>query len=146
MRNERCWKKWGTVPCPGIGLLRHGRTLRYGDGEPYRISIACAERVLFPEVRAAAEEDVLISDGYSCREQIRQGTPREALHLAQVIELAMAERDGRAKPGALPEMSFERERRATQLRAGMRAVGLTTLLACAALGAWRLVRARERNK
>jgi hypothetical protein len=33
---------------------------------------------------------LLIADGFSCREQIRQQTGRTALHLAQVIQMAIA--------------------------------------------------------
>jgi hypothetical protein len=30
-----------------------------------------------------------VSDGFSCREQIAQATGRHALHLAEVIQIAM---------------------------------------------------------
>jgi hypothetical protein len=40
-------------------------------------------------VRQAPEESVIIADGFSCREQIRQGTGREALHLAEVLKMAL---------------------------------------------------------
>lgn len=37
-----------------------------------------------------AEEDVLIvADGFSCREQIRMGTARRALHTAEVLHRAL---------------------------------------------------------
>jgi hypothetical protein len=32
----------------------------------------------------------VIADGYSCREQIAQCTGREAVHLAQVVQMALA--------------------------------------------------------
>ena len=35
--------------------------------------------------RAASEHDLLVSNGFSCREQIRQNTPRRAVHLAEVL-------------------------------------------------------------
>ena len=54
----------------------------------YDVSIACGERVLLPAVRDADAETLIIADGFSCREQIAQTTPRRALHLAQVLELA----------------------------------------------------------
>jgi Fe-S oxidoreductase len=54
----------------------------------YDVSIACGERVLLPAVRDADPETLIIADGFSCREQIAQTTPRRALHLAQVLELA----------------------------------------------------------
>ncbi len=57
--------------------------------EKYDISIACGERVLLPAVRAAAQDTLLVADGFSCREQIAQTTGREALHLAQVLRMAL---------------------------------------------------------
>ena len=48
-------------------------------------SQALGERVLLPIVRAAPAETILITDGFSCREQIRQNSPRHALHLAEVL-------------------------------------------------------------
>ncbi len=44
-----------------------------------------AERVLLPAVRAAGERDLLVSNGFSCREQIAQNSPRRAVHLAEVL-------------------------------------------------------------
>jgi hypothetical protein len=41
--------------------------------------------VLLPAVRAASPDTLLIADGFSCREQVRQATGRKAVHLAQVI-------------------------------------------------------------
>jgi FAD/FMN-containing dehydrogenase/Fe-S oxidoreductase len=45
------------------------------------------ERALLPAVRETPEDTLIIADGFSCREQIRQGTGRKALHLAQVLRL-----------------------------------------------------------
>ena len=50
------------------------------------ISRAIGERVLLPAVRAADPGTLIVADGFSCREQIRQETGREALHLAQVLQ------------------------------------------------------------
>jgi FAD/FMN-containing dehydrogenase/Fe-S oxidoreductase len=55
----------------------------------FAVSIAIGERVLLPEVRKAAPETLVVADGFSCREQISQGTGRRALHLAEVLRLAM---------------------------------------------------------
>ncbi|HWC65711.1 MAG TPA: FAD-binding and (Fe-S)-binding domain-containing protein [Thermoanaerobaculia bacterium] len=57
----------------------------YERGERYRVSVAAAERVLLPAVRAASAETVVLADGFSCREQIRQGAGRRALHLAELL-------------------------------------------------------------
>jgi hypothetical protein len=40
-------------------------------------------------VRQAAPDTLIVSDGFSCREQIRQSTGREALHLAEALQLAI---------------------------------------------------------
>ena len=54
----------------------------------YDVSIACGERVLLPKVREAPTDLLLVTAGFSCRSQIEQETPRRALHIAQVIQLA----------------------------------------------------------
>jgi FAD/FMN-containing dehydrogenase/Fe-S oxidoreductase len=54
----------------------------------YDVSVACGERVLLPAVRAAADDTLIITDGYSCREQIEQLTGRSPLHLAEVLARA----------------------------------------------------------
>jgi Fe-S oxidoreductase len=64
------------------------------EKDHYDVSIKCGERVLLPAVRAAARDTLIIADGFSCREQIAQTTDRHALHLAQVIQMAL--REGRA--------------------------------------------------
>jgi Fe-S oxidoreductase len=55
------------------------------ERDKFAVSQTLAERVLLPAVRAAAAEDLLVSNGFSCREQIAQNTPRRAVHLAEVL-------------------------------------------------------------
>jgi FAD/FMN-containing dehydrogenase/Fe-S oxidoreductase len=55
------------------------------EKDKYTVSQTLAERVLLPAVRSAGEHDLLVSNGFSCREQIRQNTPRSAVHLAEVL-------------------------------------------------------------
>jgi Fe-S oxidoreductase len=57
-------------------------------GEKYEVSLRCAERKLLPAVRATTHEGLIIADGFSCREQIRQESNRQALHLAEVVRLS----------------------------------------------------------
>jgi Fe-S oxidoreductase len=57
--------------------------------ESYEVSMKAGERVLLPAVRAAGDA-LVIADGFSCREQIRQATGHNALHLAEVLRMAMA--------------------------------------------------------
>ena len=55
------------------------------EADKFEVSQTLAERVLLPAVRAAGENDLLVSNGFSCREQIKQNTPRSAVHLAEVL-------------------------------------------------------------
>jgi FAD/FMN-containing dehydrogenase/Fe-S oxidoreductase len=71
----------------------------------YGVSVACGERALLPEVRRAAKDTLIIADGFSCREQIRQMTDRHALHIAQVLQMAMNE-GPRGTSGNLPEQKI----------------------------------------
>ncbi|HXD73269.1 MAG TPA: FAD-linked oxidase C-terminal domain-containing protein, partial [Vicinamibacterales bacterium] len=59
------------------------------DRHKYDVSIGAGERVLLPAVRAAAKDTLIVSDGFSCREQISQTTGRHALHLADVLRLGL---------------------------------------------------------
>jgi Fe-S oxidoreductase len=57
--------------------------------DKYAVSQAIGERVLLPAVRAAEPETTIVSDGFSCREQILQATGKKALHLAEVLQQAL---------------------------------------------------------
>jgi Fe-S oxidoreductase len=54
------------------------------------VSFAMAELSLFPALRAAGPDDLVVADGTSCRHQIRDGVDREALHVARVLDAALA--------------------------------------------------------
>jgi Fe-S oxidoreductase len=53
--------------------------------ETYEVSQAIGERVLLPAVRDAAEGTLILADGFSCREQIEQGSGRATMHLAEFL-------------------------------------------------------------
>jgi Fe-S oxidoreductase len=55
------------------------------EKDKFEVSQTLAERVLLPAVRAAATDDLIVSNGFSCREQIHQNTPRRAVHLSEVL-------------------------------------------------------------
>jgi FAD/FMN-containing dehydrogenase/Fe-S oxidoreductase len=59
------------------------------EQEKYAISQKIGERVLLPAVRAANQETLIVSDGFSCREQIEQATGRKTLHLAEVCGMGL---------------------------------------------------------
>lgn len=52
------------------------------------VSVACGERKP-PPVRRSAPDTIILADGFSCREQIRQASRRRALHLAEILGLAL---------------------------------------------------------
>jgi Fe-S oxidoreductase len=61
------------------------------------LSVQIGELVLLPAVRAAPADCLVVADGYSCREQIAQCTRRHAVHLAEVLQMALGgASDGKA--------------------------------------------------
>jgi Fe-S oxidoreductase len=60
------------------------------EAESYEVSLQCGERVLLPAVRATTPDTLVVSSGFSCREQIRQTTDRRPLHPAEVLLRAQA--------------------------------------------------------
>jgi FAD/FMN-containing dehydrogenase/Fe-S oxidoreductase len=55
------------------------------EKEKYEVSQALGERALLPAVRSASSETLIVTDGFSCREQIAQNSTRRALHFAEVL-------------------------------------------------------------
>lgn len=68
----------------------------------YDVSIRAGERVLLPKVREADDDTLVITNGFSCREQISQQTDRSSMHLAQVIQMALHE-GPKGPAGKFPE-------------------------------------------
>ncbi|HEX5385682.1 MAG TPA: FAD-binding and (Fe-S)-binding domain-containing protein [Gemmatimonadales bacterium] len=95
---------------PELGCCGMAGAFGFETGSHYDVSMTCGERNLLPAVARAADDTLIIADGFSCREQISQGTNRVALHLAEVIELAFAG-DGSARDGGRPEAGLVRRRR-----------------------------------
>jgi Fe-S oxidoreductase len=97
-----------SVPWEGCG----GMAGSFGfESDHYAISQQIGELGLLPAVRQAPKDTLIIADGFSCREQIGQGTKRRALHLAQVIQMAMHEGpDGPS--GSYPEAGYPYDRKA----------------------------------
>jgi len=58
------------------------------ERDKYDVSIAVGEQVLLPAVRKADKDTIILTDGFSCREQIQQTTGRQTMHLAELIKLA----------------------------------------------------------
>ena len=80
------------------------------------ISRQIGDQRLMPAVRGAAEETILIADGFSCKTQIEQMTDRRALHTAQVIKMALDHGSagviGERPERAYPDVTLNRGRSA----------------------------------
>jgi Fe-S oxidoreductase len=61
------------------------------ERDHYDISVKIGERRLLPAVRDAAQDTLVIADGFSCRTQIEQLTERRPLHTAQIVHMALAQ-------------------------------------------------------
>lgn len=59
------------------------------EAEHYEASLAMGELALLPAVRAAAPETLIVADGFSCRHQIADGSGRQAIHVAVLLQRAL---------------------------------------------------------
>ena len=114
------------------------------ENDKYEISREIGELELLPAVRDASPETLIISNGFSCREQISQETGRHALHLAEVIQMAL-----RQVVEPIPEQYPEHvgvRRREKEIQASMRRSGwaLTAMAASSAL-LWGLSNRRRKD-
>jgi Fe-S oxidoreductase len=113
------------------------------EPDKYDLSIAIGELELLPAVRQAPPDWLIIADGFSCREQIAQGSPRQALHLAEVLQMALTTTTAgpaTPEPHAYPESAGVRRHQAEVLRSMKHAsLGLAALAAGGAL-LWELSR------
>ncbi len=55
------------------------------EKEKFDVSQAIGERVLLPAVRRSDSATVIVTDGFSCREQIAQNSTRRAIHFAEAV-------------------------------------------------------------
>ena len=74
---------------PDTGCCGMAGAFGFEKGEHYDVSIACGERVLLPAVRNSAASTLIVANGFSCREQISQTTDRRAIHVAELLEMAL---------------------------------------------------------
>jgi len=136
-----------TAPAPGCC----GMAGAFGfEKEKYDVSVAIGELELLPAVRKVPTDWLIVADGFSCREQIAQETDRQALHLAEVIQMALREAtespEGipmfEAAPQHYPEDAWVRPREAA-IERSMKRAGLTIAgMAAGAALLWALARKR----
>ena len=78
------------IPDAQVSLIESGccgmaGAFGYGK-ETYDISLKMAGLDLFPALEAAPDEAIIVADGTSCRHQIADGTPRQAIHVACLLD------------------------------------------------------------
>jgi Fe-S oxidoreductase len=69
--------------CGMAGAFGYGR-------DTIDLSLAMGELSLLPAVRGASADTLIVADGTSCRQQIRDGTGRAPLHVARVLAASLA--------------------------------------------------------
>jgi Fe-S oxidoreductase len=60
------------------------------QAETYQVSMRMGELSLLPAVRNAEADAMIVADGASCRQQIRDGAGRIAVHAARIIRQALS--------------------------------------------------------
>jgi Fe-S oxidoreductase len=96
----------------------------------WRISLDCGEQALLPAIRSAAEDTLIVANGFSCKTQIEHAKiGRRALHLAQVMAMARDYGHAGYRDG-LPERAYYHNKPAPP--AGRRAARTTIPLTLAA--------------
>ena len=136
-----------TAPAPGCC----GMAGSFGfEKDKYEVSKAIGELELLPAVRTAPTDWLIIADGFSCREQIGQETDRHALHLAEVLQMALHDASETAEgfpifepvPEHYPEDAWVRPHMAavekSMKRTGLAVAGVATGIAFL----WALARKR----
>ncbi len=136
-----------TTPAPGCC----GMAGAFGfEKEKYAVSKAIGELELLPAIRKAPTDWLIVADGFSCREQIAQETDRHALHLAEVLQMALREATETPEgfpmfdpaPQHYPEDAWVRPHQAA-IRKSMKRTGLA-VAGCAAAAALLVALARKR--
>jgi len=85
---ERLGVKWKLLDTGCCGMAGS-----FGfNAEHHALSEKIGEDKLFPAIRGAAAQTIVLTNGFSCREQIVQGTGRSALHIAQLAQRALLKR------------------------------------------------------
>ncbi len=127
-----------TAPAPGCC----GMAGSFGfHAEHYDISQTIGELELLPAVRQAPDDWLIIADGFSCREQIAQNTTRHALHLAEVLQMALHP-SAMDKDAPYPESKAVREQEQEICASMARAAKTVGAVAAAGLVTWLLTRKR----
>jgi Fe-S oxidoreductase len=128
---------------PEEGCCGMAGAFGYEEGEHYEVGLRVGEKALLPAVREAREEELIIADGFSCREQVHQETDRHAMHLAEVMQMAIRHGEG-GVPGR-PERELVERRDRSQRRSKAKALAVVGAAALVGVGTWMMLRERRRG-
>lgn len=80
------------------------------NADHYALSMKIGEDKLLPLVRQAPRETLVVTNGFSCREQIAQGAGRHTLHIAELAlrSLALGQPRQSVRPKPMPECAEAR--------------------------------------
>ncbi len=53
------------------------------------VSMKIGEQILLPRIRTSPSDTLIVTNGFSCREQIVQSTGRQVYHLSELLQLAL---------------------------------------------------------
>ncbi len=88
-------KKMGLdVEMPEPGCCGMAGSFGFERGRHFDVAMACGERALLPAVRQADDDILIIANGFSCQQQIGQGTGRRPQHLAEILQMALHQQNG----------------------------------------------------
>jgi Fe-S oxidoreductase len=139
---EKLLKEAGLdLDAPETGCCGLAGSFGYERGH-YEFSMKVGEHALLPAVRRALDDALVIADGFSCRCQIEHGTDRRAMHLAEVLQMAL---HGGAACWPRPEADHVQARPAPPSKAAAAAALAGGALAAGALGwlVWRRLARRQ---
>jgi FAD/FMN-containing dehydrogenase/Fe-S oxidoreductase len=111
----------------------------FEKGEHYDVSIKCGEQVLLPEVRRTELQALIMTNGFSCHEQILQQTGRQAMHLAEVLLLALrggASHQRQTGEAAMDLEYLDREEDSRRFGRKGAIIAGASLVAAGAAGGW----------
>jgi Fe-S oxidoreductase len=126
---------------PSAGCCGMAGAFGFEKGK-YDVSRDIGELELLPAVRAASLDTIIISNGFSCREQIAQETKRHALHLAEVIQMGLRQHSDPI-PAECPERPGVRRREQALRHSMNRSVWTLAGLAASCALIWSLATRRE---
>jgi hypothetical protein len=112
------------------------------EEDHYDISAKIGEHGILPAVRRSGLSEMIISDGFSCREQIAQMSERRGLHIAEVLQIAIRQGPARAHE-MLPEAELVEEHRKAIGKSKMEALAMlggALAVTAGALGASRILK------